>query len=45
MIDLARVDASGLAAMLRRREISATELLDLHLARIADLNPRASTLS
>ena len=44
MIDLARVDASGLAAMLRRREISATELLDLHLARIADLNPRLNAV-
>lgn len=39
MIDLARVDASSLATMVRQREISATELLDLQLERVAELNP------
>ncbi|MBF9149582.1 amidase family protein [Novosphingobium jiangmenense] len=37
--DLALARATDLVAMLRRGEIGAEELLDLHLARVAQVNP------
>jgi amidase len=44
MSDLVHRRAVDHAAMLRRREISAVELLDAHLARIDDVNPRLNAI-
>lgn len=42
--DLCRRPALELSGMLRRRELSAVELLDAHLARIDAVNPRLNAL-
>ena len=44
MTDLVRLRAVDLAAMLRRREVSAVELLDAHLARIDEVNPQLNAI-
>lgn len=44
MIDYAAYDALGLAALVRRREISAAELLDAVLQRVAEINPRLNAI-
>jgi amidase len=45
MNELLRLDATGQLALLGRREVSCLELLDAHLARIDELNPRLNALS
>jgi amidase len=42
--DLVELRAVDQAAMLRRREISAVELLDAHLARVAKVNPTLNAI-
>jgi amidase len=44
MSDLVRLRAVDHAAMLRRREISAVELLDAHLAQIERVNPQLNAI-
>ncbi len=44
MIDYAAYDALGLADLIRRREISAAELLDAVLRKVADINPRLNAI-
>ncbi|MGO4841917.1 amidase family protein, partial [Rhizobiaceae sp. 2RAB30] len=44
MIDYAAYDALGLADLVRRREISAAELLDAVLRKVADINPRLNAI-
>jgi amidase len=44
MNDLLNRDAVDLAAMIARREISATELMEATLARIAEVNPKLNAI-
>ena len=41
--ELARYDGLGLAELVRRREVSATELLDASIARVEALNPEINS--
>ena len=42
--ELARYDGLGLADLVRRREVSATELLDASIARVEALNPEINAV-
>ena len=42
--ELARYDGLGLAELVRRREVSATELLDASIARVEALNPEINAV-
>jgi len=42
--ELARYDGLGLAELVRRREVSAAELLDASIARVEALNPEITSL-
>ena len=42
--ELARYDGLGLADLVRRREVSASELLDASIARVEALNPEINAV-
>jgi Asp-tRNA(Asn)/Glu-tRNA(Gln) amidotransferase A subunit family amidase len=43
--ELTRYDGLGLAELVRRREVSATELLDASIARVEVLNPEINAMT